>query len=442
MISPELTVILMFSGVLVGVMSGFPVAFVFGSLGLIFGLISWGPGQIWYLFPIRSYGILSEYIFACVPLFVFMGCMIERAGIAEVAFGIMHKWFGPLRGGLAIATVVICTLFAATTGIIGASVVTMGLLALPAMLSRGYNKPLATGCVCAGGTLGILIPPSIMLVIYAPMAGISVAKMLFGAVIPGLVLAGLYILYILIACFIKPEWGPSLPKEERSRMQFWPTVREGALGLFPFIFLILAVLGTIFFGLAAPTEAAAMGSAGSVILAAMYRKLTLKNLKEALYPTLRISTMVIFVVLGANLFTGTFLGIGGGDVVANFLQGLGLTPWGIFILVLAIIFFLGMIMDWIGILFIMIPIFGPLLEKFGFDPLWTGIVICVLLQSSFLTPPFAYSIFYLKGIAPEGVTITHIYIGVIPFVILQLIGVALVLAFKPLALWLPNLIFK
>jgi tripartite ATP-independent transporter DctM subunit len=318
----------------------------------------------------------------------------------------------------------------------------MGLLALPAMLSRGYNKPLATGCVCAGGTLGILIPPSIMLVIYAPMAGISVAKMLFGAVIPGLVLAGLYILYILIACFIKPEWGPSLPKEERSRMQFWPTVREGALGLFPFIFLILAVLGTIFFGLAAPTEAAAMGSAGSVILAAMYRKLTLKNLKEALYPTLRISTMVIFVVLGANLFTGTFLGIGGGDVVANFLQGLGLSPWGIFILVLAIIFFLGMIMDWIGILFIMIPIFGPLLEKFGFDPLWTGIVICVLLQSSFLTPPFAYSIFYLKGIAPEGVTITHIYIGVIPFVILQMIGVALVLAFKPLALWLPNLIFK
>jgi len=441
-ISPELTVILMFSGVLVGVLSGFPVAFVFGSLGLIFGMITWGPGQIWYLFPIRSYGILSEYIFACVPLFVFMGCMIERAGIAEVAFGIMHKWFGPLRGGLAIATVVICTLFAATTGIIGASVVTMGLLALPAMLSRGYNKPLATGCVCAGGTLGILIPPSIMLVIYAPMAGISVAKMLFGALIPGLVLAGLYILYILIACFIKPEWGPSLPKEERPRMQFWPTVREGALGLFPFIFLILAVLGTIFFGLAAPTEAAAMGSAGSVILAAMYRKLTLKNLKEALYPTLRISTMVIFVVLGANLFTGTFLGIGGGDVVANFLQGLGLTPWGIFILVLAIIFFLGMIMDWIGILFIMIPIFGPLLEKFGFDPLWTGIVICVLLQSSFLTPPFAYSIFYLKGIAPEGVTITHIYIGVIPFVILQMIGVALVLAFKPLALWLPNLIFK
>jgi tripartite ATP-independent transporter DctM subunit len=432
----------MFSGVLVGVLSGFPVAFVFGSLGLIFGLITWGTGQIWYLFPIRAYGILSEYIFACVPLFVFMGCMIERAGIAEVAFGIMHKWFGPLRGGLAIATVVICTLFAATTGIIGASVVTMGLLALPAMVSRGYHKPLATGCVCAGGTLGILIPPSIMLVIYAPMAGISVAKMLFGAFIPGLVLAGLYILYILIACFINPEWGPSLPKEERSKMKFWPTVREGALGLFPFIFLILAVLGTIFFGLAAPTEAAAMGSAGSVVLAAMYRKLTLKNLKEAVYPTLRISTMVIFVVLGANLFTGTFLGIGGGDVVANFLQGLGLTPWSIFILVLAIIFFLGMIMDWIGILFIMIPIFGPLLEKFGFDPLWTGIVICVLLQTSFLTPPFAYSIFYLKGIAPPGVTISHIYKGVIPFVVLQIIGVALVLAFKPLALWLPGLIFK
>lgn len=442
MISIELIVILMFCGVIVGVLSGFPVAFVFGSLGLIFGLVNWGPGQIWHLFPIRVYGVLSEYIFACVPLFVFMGCIIERTGIAEVAFGVMHKWFGPIRGGLAVATVFICTLFAATTGIIGASVVTMGLLALPAMISRGYHKPLATGCVCAGGTLGILIPPSIMLIIYAPMAGISVAKMLFAAIIPGLVLSALYILYILIICFIKPNWGPSLANEERPKMQFWSTVREGAFSLFPFIFLILAVLGTIFFGLAAPTEAAAMGSAGSLLLAAIYRKLTFKNLKEAAYSTLRISTMVIFVAIGANLFTGTFLGIGGGEVVADFLVGLGLSPHGIFILVLVIVFFLGMIMDWLGILFIMIPIFAPLLKKFGFDPLWTGTVICVLLQTSFLTPPFAYAIFYLKGIAPEGVTIQDIYRGVIPFVILQCIGVALVLTFEPLSLWLPSLMLK
>ncbi|MDI6753006.1 MAG: TRAP transporter large permease subunit [Thermodesulfobacteriota bacterium] len=440
--SPELAVILMFVGVLVGVMSGFPIAFVFGSLGLIFGIITWGPQQIFYLFPIRAYGILSEYIFACVPLFIFMGCMIEKAGIAERAYEIMHKWFGPVRGGLAIATVLICTLFAATTGIIGASVVTMGLLALPAMVNRNYHKPLAAGCVCAGGTLGIIIPPSIMLVIYAPMAGISVAKMLFGAVIPGLVLASLYIIYILIVCALKPEWGPALPKEQRPKKQLLPMLREGALGLFPFIFLILAVLGTIFFGLAAPTEAASMGAAGSVLLTALYRKLTLKNLQEAVFSTLRISTMVIFVALGANLFTGTFLGLGGGDVVANFTEGLGFGPWGVFITVLFTIFILGMLMDWIGILFIMVPIFGPLLAKLGFDPLWAGIAICVLLQTSFLTPPFAFSIFYLKGIAPPGVTLSDITKGVIPFVCLQIVGLALVLAFKPLVLWLPGLIFK
>ncbi|MBM4329868.1 MAG: TRAP transporter large permease subunit [Deltaproteobacteria bacterium] len=442
MISPELAVILMFGGVMVGVLSGFPVAFVFGSLGLIFGLLNWGVLQVWHLFPIRAYGILSEYIFACVPLFVFMGCMIEKAGIAESAYGIMHKWFGPVRGGLAIATVVICTLFAATTGIIGASVVTMGMLALPAMVSRGYNKPLATGCVCAGGTLGILIPPSIMLIIYAPMAGVSVAKMLFGAFMPGLTLSALYVIYILIACAIKPEWGPALAKEERPKMQFWPTLREGIVGLFPFIFLILAVLGTIFFGLAAPTEAAAMGSAGSLIITAIYRKLTLKNLQEAVFATLKISAMVIFVALGANLFTGTFLGLGGGDVVANFMEGIGLGPWGIFTLILAIIFILGMLMDWIGILFIMVPIFSPILTKLGFDPLWAGIAICVLLQTSFLTPPFAFSIFYLKGVAPPGVTLSDIYKGVIPFVGLQIVGVTLVLAYKPLVLWLPGLIFK
>ncbi len=440
--SPELAVILMFVGVLVGVTSGFPVAFVFGSLGLIFGIITWGPQQIFYLFPIRAYGILSEYIFACVPLFVFMGCMIERAGIAERAYEIMHKWFGPVRGGLAIATVLLCTLFAATTGIIGASVVTMGLLALPAMVNRKYHKPLAAGCVCAGGTLGIIIPPSIMLVIYAPMAGISVAKMLFGAVIPGLVLACLYIIYILIVCAIKPEWGPALPKEQRPEKKLLPMLREGALGLFPFIFLILAVLGTIFFGLAAPTEAASMGAAGSVLLTALYRKLTLKNLQEAVFSTLRISTMVIFVALGANLFTGTFLGLGGGDVVANFMEGLGFGPWGVFIMILFIIFILGMLMDWIGILFIMVPIFGPLLAKLGFDPLWAGIAICVLLQTSFLTPPFAFAIFYLKGIAPPGVTLNDIYKGVVPFVLLQLLGTALVLAYKPLTLWLPNMILK
>ncbi len=437
--SPELITILMFASIFIGVATGFPLAFVLGALGVIFGLAT-GIG-IESLVPIRAFGVVTTYIFACVPLFVFMGCMMERSGCAELAYGTLHRWLGGLRGGLASTTVLICTLFAATTGIIGASVTTMGLVALPAMLKRGYDKPLASGCVCAGGTLGILIPPSIMLIIYAPQAGVSVARMFMGAILPGLLLAVLFIAYISVRCYINPSLGPTLPLEERGKIPRRQNLIMGAKSLFPSLFLILAVLGSIFFGVAAPTEAAGVGALGAIILAAIYGKLNLGNLKTASYTCLRISTMIMFIALGANLFTGTFLRVGCGKVVANFVLGLGLGPWGIFAMLLFFIFLLGMFIDWIGILLIMVPIFCPILHGLGFDPLWLGLVICISLQMSFLTPPFAYAIFYLKGLKIEGLTLTDLYKGVLPFLGLQALGTALCIIFPQIVTFIPNLMY-
>ncbi len=435
--SVDLLTVLMFVGILLGVATGFPIAFVLGGLGVLFGFLS-GVG-IQGLVPIRAFGVVDEYIFACIPLFVFMGCMMERSGCSELAFGTLHKWMGNIRGGLAIATILICTLFAATTGIIGASVTTMGLVALPAMLKRGYDKPLATGCVCAGGTLGILIPPSIMLVLYAPMAGVSVARMFMGAFLPGLLLSSLFVVYIAVVCYLKPGLAPVMEEEEETGLTRWQSFFLGAKSLFPPLFLILAVLGSIFFGIAAPTEAASVGALGAIVLAALYRKLDWQNLKGASYNTIKISTMIIFICLGANLFTGTFLTAGCGRVVSEFVLGLGLSSWGIFALVLFIVFLLGMFIDWVGILLIMVPIFAPILTNLGFEPLWFGLVICISLQMSFLTPPFAYSIFYLKGLNIEGVTLMDLYRGVVPFLALQALGTFLCIVFPQIVTFLPSL---
>lgn len=438
--SPELVTILMFVGIVVGVTAGFPIAFVLGGLGVIFGLLA--GIRVEGLMLVRAYGVANTYIFACIPLFVFMGCMMERSGCSELAFNVLHQWLAKLKGGLAMATVAISTLFAATTGIIGASVTTMGLVALPAMLKKGYNKPLATGSVCAGGTLGILIPPSIMLILYAPMVGVSVARMFIGAILPGFLLSGLFMLYIAVVCHIKPDMAPPPVEDaEVGRFTLTQNLIMGLKSLFPPMFLILAVLGTILFGLAAPTEAAGVGALGAIVLAAIYGKLNWGNLKAASYNTLRISTMIMFIALGANLFTGTFVTAGCGFVVTDFLLGLGLGRWGIFALVLSIIFLLGMFIDWVGILLIMVPIFGPILNSLGFDPLWTGLIICISLQMSFLTPPFAYAIFYLKGLNIEGVTLPILYKGVVPFLLLQATGVALCIVFPKIITLLPQLMF-
>jgi tripartite ATP-independent transporter DctM subunit len=440
--SSESLVFLMFIGVVLGSFTGFPIAFVLGSLGLLFGVFIMDLPILGSLFITKIWGLMSEPVLAAIPLFIFMGCMIEKAGLAELLYETIYRWLGPLRGGLALATVVFCTVFAATTGIVGASVTAMGLLALPTMLKRGYDIPLATGCICAGGTLGILIPPSIMLIIYGPAGGVSVAKLYAGAFMPRFLLSALFMGYIAIRSWLNPKLCPAMPLEEREERSFREYVYEGFTALLPTLFLIFAVLGTIFFGLCAPTEAAGIGALGSIILAAGYGRFNYGILKEVSLITFRITAMILFVTVGANLFTAVFLYGGGGTALTDLLMQWDLGRWGILAVVMVIVFFLGALIDWIGILLIIVPIFSPFLKSLGFDPLWVGLLICINLQMSFLTPPFAYAIFYLKGISPPEVQLSHIIRGVTPYIALQATGLFLCILFPQICLWLPSLMGK
>ena len=438
--SPEIITLLMFAGILLGVLLGYQTAFVLGGLSMIFGLIFIGP-DIFGFFILRLLGLMKNYILLAVPLFLFMGVFMEKSGVAERLYSSMYLWLGGLRGGLAIATIVICVIFAAATGVVGASEVTIGLMALPAMLKRKFDKPLACGTICAGGTLGILIPPSIMIVMYGPTAGLSVGKLFMGAFIPGIMLGILYIVYIAIRCYFKPQDGPPMPPEER----MVPMSKKITLlftSILPPLFLIFAVLGTIFFGIAAVTEAASMGAIASIILAVIYRQVDFQVIKEACRRTLQITSMILMIAVGAGFFTSTFVALGGGDVVNNFLLGLPFGKWGILLTMMAMLTILGMFIDWIGIVFIVVPLFTPIAEQLGFDPIWFALLVMINLQISFLTPPFAYSIFYLKGITPPEVTTVHIYKGVFPFVGLQIIGLGLCIVFPKLITFLPSLMIK
>ena len=434
--SPELTTFLMILSLFI-IISGFPLAFGVGLVGLVFGYLTAGDAFL-YMIPLRIInGTLSEYILAAVPLFVFMGNMMTISGVAEKAFSVLHRWMSGINGGLAVATVILAMLFAATTGVVGASVTAIGLLAIPSMLKARYTQSLASGCVCAGGTLGILIPPSIMLILYAPMAGVSVIQMFAGAIIPGVLLGLSYILYIILKTMISPEIGPALPAEEKLKFFSKESLIEGLKYLLPPFFLIILVLGSILMGIASPTEAGAVGSIGATLLAMLYRKVTWKNFKQSCYMTLKVNSMIIFIAISASIYTGAFLNAGCGQVIVDLMTIFGFGRWGIFIIMLLIILLLGMFIDWIGILMIIVPIFAPLLKSLGFDPLWVGIVICTSLQISFLSPPFAYSIFYLKGICPE-LELKNIYLGIIPFVFLQVLVVIIIMMFPGLCLWLPK----
>lgn len=435
--TPGILTVLMFVGVVGGVFLGFPIAFTLLGLGLIFGYVGWGSAVLALLGNTAS-GLMSSYTYAAIPLFVFMGCMLEGSGIADLAFDILNQWTRKVKGGIAIATIALCTIFAACTGIVGASVTTMGLLALPAMINRGYNKSLATGIVGAGGTLGILIPPSNMLVLYAPLADVSVVSLFAAAFTPGFLLAGLYLLFVIISARVKPSWYPAIEDDEGYVKKY--SLLDGIKAFGPFTFLILAVLGAIFFGVTSPTEAASLGAFGSIIIAAVFKKLNFKTLKNAAISTIKVTSMVVFLALGANLFTSVFFLVGGNTVVSNFMINLGLGAYGSLALVLFIVFILGMLIDWVGILLIVVPIFGPILYSFGFDPLWVALLIVVMMQTSFLTPPFAYTLFYIKAVAPEGVTTVDIYKGVVPFIMLQILALIVCIAFPNIILWLPNLL--
>jgi tripartite ATP-independent transporter DctM subunit len=439
--SPELLLIILFAGLILGLASGFPVPFVMLGISLIVGVLGVGHG----FFPmmiLRVFETMENYILAAIILFVYMGIMLERSGAAERLFSAAHILLGGLRGGLALAVVVVCTIMAAATGIMGAPVIIMGLFALPEMLKRGYDKALSAGTICAGGTLGILIPPSIMLVVYGPMAGVSVGKLFMAAILPGFALSALYVIFIMVRCLLKPELGPTLPPEQRA-MPFSKKASMIATSILPTLFLILAVLGTIFFGIAAPTEAAAVGAFASVLLAFAYKKLHWKAFKDSVYQTLRVSSMIMLIVAAAFVFTGTFMLVGGGELVKDFLLGLPIGRWGILGIMMGAFFVFGLFMEWVGIVPILVPIFTPILNELGVDPLWAGILFCVTMQTSFLTPPMAPALFYIKGVAPKDVDFgQHIVAGTIPFVVLQLVGVGLIALFPQFALWLPNLMIR
>lgn len=434
--TPELLAISMLVLLVIMVINGVHLAFAMMFLAVVVGLIYKGP-VIFYLFIQNIFGTMQNEVLIAVPLFVLMGAILEKSGAAEKLFGVTYQLLGKLRGGIAITAILISTLFAACTGVIAASVTTMALMALPAMLKRKYDKGLASGVVCAGGTLGILIPPSVMLVVFGPMAGLSVSRLFAGAIFPGLVLSILYISYIIIKCWRDPEVGPAISSEEKIEKKT-TLLLHTILYLLPVTFLLLAVIGSILLGVASPTEASSMGVVGAVLVALLYKNFNLQTLKDSILETLKVTSMVFYVIMGASMFTSMFLYLRGGVIIENLLLSLPLGKWFVLAVMMFIIFILGMIIDWIGILFIIVPVFIPVAIKLGFNPLWFGLLICVNLQMSFLTPPFAYSIFFLKGVAPPEVSTHDIYRGVIPFVILQMIGLAICILFPQVILWLPT----
>ncbi len=434
--SPEFYAYIMLALIVLFILIGIPVAFVLAGLPLIFGYFLLGPRTL-MLYPIQAFGMATNYSFVAAPLFILMGALMERSGVADDLFKSFYHLMGPLEGGLAIATVAMATIFGACTGIVGAGVVTIGLLALPAMLSKGYNKSLATGSIMVGGGLGVTIPPSLMLILYGAAAGVSISKLYMASIIPGILMGFFYMVFIFIWAKINPKIGPAVSNEER--IVGLPLVKMLSRSLIPPLFLILAVLGSIFFGVVSPSEAGAMGVLGSIILVALSGNFKMKVIEESVTSTLRITSSILLICLGGTLFTGVFMGLDGDKGMAAMLQGFGLSTTGMLLLMLLVILILGMLMDWIALIYILTPIFGPIIKTLGVDPLFFGILFCLTLQVSNITPPFAYSVFYLKTITPPDVTIVDMYKGCIPFAIVTLIVPLLVLIIPKIALWLPSL---
>jgi len=438
--SIELITVLMFGSLLLVLLLGLPVAFAAGGVGMVFSIILLGPSGA-SLGVVRTFTLMNQYLLAAIPLFIFMAAVLERSGIMEELYEIIYRWMGALRGGVASATVVACTLLAAMVGVIGASETTMSMIAIPEMFKRGYDRKLAMGAVLAGGTLGILIPPSVLLIVYGLVANESIGQLYAGAILPGLLLSGLFIAYITVRCWIDPSMGPSVPKEERISFLEKLKLLKGII--VPMILVVL-VLGIMFAGIAAPTEAAGVGAFGSIVIVTAQRKFSLKKLWEALDNTMRATAMVMWTIFGANLFVALYVAVGGADFVQDSLLNSGLGKWGVLLLMQGILILLGAFLDWVGILMLTVPIFVPIIKELGFDPVWFGVLFAVNLQVSFLSPPFGYALFYLAGtVGPKlGVSTHEIWWSAIPFIALQLLGLAICMAVPDVILWLPQLLYK
>jgi len=454
--------LIMFAAVCITLLLGYPVALTLAGTALIFAFIgiqtaTFDPAFLEVL-PNRLYGVMTNETLLAVPLFVFMGVMLERSKVAENLLDSMAQLFGGLRGGLGISVTLVGMLLAASTGIVGATVVTMGLLSLPTMLKRGYDPRLSCGTICASGTLGQIIPPSIVLVILGDVISssyqkaqldmgvfspetVSVGDLFVGALIPGLLLVLLYLLYIVGVAIVKPAAVPAIPLEERALGTNSEIYIKALRGLMPPLMLIVAVLGSILGGLATPTEAASVGAVGAMVLAAVRKQLTLAVMTEVVRSTTSVTAMVFLILIGASLFSLVFRGFGGDDLVRDLLSDLPGGVFGAMLVVMLIMFLLGFVLDFIEITFVVVPIVGPVLLAMGLDPVWLGIMIAINLQTSFLTPPFGFALFYLRGVAPASVTTGDIYRGVAPFIVIQLIALGTVAYWPELATWLPKVVF-
>ncbi len=430
----------MFPALFVLVFMGFPVAFSLFCISLLFGYEIFGAALGAQLYG-RILDISSNLILAAIPLFVFMGSMLQSSGIAKRLFEAMRVWMGRLPGGLSVTSIVMCAIFAATSGIIGAVEIVVGLMAIPAMVSAKYSKGLISGTICAGGALGTIIPPSIVVVIYASIAEMSVGDLFAGIMIPGVAMVAFFIFYILIRSWLDPSCAPPIPTAEFEMplgQRLWLTFTA----LVPCTALIVAVLGSIFAGVASPTEAAAVGALGSVLLSVVYREFSLDVFVLALRQTVLITSMVLLIIAGGVLFSSVFIVGGGKDLVNQMIGAFDLGPTGMIWLFLAIIFLLGFVLDWISVVLVTIPIFDPLIRDAGIDPVWFGVMICVTLQTSYLTPPMAPSIFFLRSIAPKDFSYRDMYWGVAPFVVMQLVTLFVVMALPWTATYLPKILFR
>jgi len=434
--SVELVTVIMFGGLIMCLILGVPLAWSLGGVAAVVCYLMWGTEGL-LLLVYNTFGCMWNIVLVAIPLFMAMGILLERAGIAEALFETIHRWSGPLRGGIAMGVVVVCVIFAAMTGVSAAATLTMGLIALPAMLRRGYDKSIALGSIAGPGTLGILIPPSIISILIALVGSLSVGKLFMAGVGPGLVLAGLFIAYIGTRAWLNPKLCPRHPEKF--------TLKEKLISLrmvlLPLL-IILAVLGSIFFGVATPTEAGSLGVLAVLISVGIHRRFSWKLIKETTIETFRITGLTMWIFYGAMAFSAVYARAGGAVFITELIKGLGMNRWLIVIIMMGISFFLGMFVDPFAIIFILAPICFPIVKDLGFDPIWFGILFVINMQMGYVTPPFGYQLFYLKSVAPEGITTGDIYKSIFPFLGVLIIGMALIMIFPQIALWLPNLIMK
>jgi tripartite ATP-independent transporter DctM subunit len=437
--SPEYLGLVLLAALLTGIFVGFPIAFTLIILSIVFGYIGFGD-TVFYLMVFQTIGMMKEETLAAVPLFIFMGHILEQAGLMERLFNAFRLILAPVRGALYLGVLLTATIFATATGIIGASVTVMGLMAAPAMIRAGYDPKLSAGSIAAGGTLGILIPPSVMLVVMGPIVGVSIVQLFAAAIVPGVLLAGLYIGYTMFRSFRNPLLGPPLPMAERAT-SYGQIIKEFFAGIVPLAAIIFAALGSIIAGMATPTEAAAMGAFGAFVLTVLYRRMTYATLREACLKTLQTSSLVLFLAVASNIYGAVFTRLGTSSMLANALVALPVPPLVMLALLMALIFLLGWPLEWPAIIFIFLPIFIPVVQGLKFDLLWFSTLVAVNLQTAFLSPPVAMAAYYLKAVAPQW-ELSEIYRGMVDFMILQMVGLLLVFFFPQIALWLPNLLYK